>query len=196
MGAWQQIFSKRPRSAGVALSIRLRYDTYVEVNERSFGILIAYIIPGWIVLLGMSYRVDSVAGWVSGSVSASPTIGGFLYSTLASIGLGVATSTIRWLTVDSAMKHLGVRPKKVKFNELRDRYQAMTMLIDGHYRYYQFHGNLMVALPISMSFRWASSRFSITEAMLITLIWIVLFLGAKDSLAKYYQRSTELLRQS
>ena len=165
----------------------------MEVNERSFGVVIAYIIPGWVLLMGLSYRFASIEQWVSGTVSSSPTIGGFLYSTLASVGLGVLGSTLRWLVIDSLLHRVGVAPPKMRFGQLKNRFEAMTLLVDGHYRYYQFHGNLLVALPIAISMRWLHQGFSLGELVTSLLVMALLFVGARDSLLKYYRRTSELL---
>lgn len=165
----------------------------MEVDERSFGILIAYVIPGWIVLLGFSYCSDTIASWSTGSVTNSPTIGGFLFATLASIGLGVIVSTVRWLTVDPVMHLTGVRPIDHGFAHLQQSHEALTILVNGHYRYYQFHANLCVAIPFAVTLRWNYGVFLIEELLGAAIVFIVRFLGARDTLQKYYARCGQVL---
>ena len=165
----------------------------MEVNERSFGILIAYLIPGWLVLLGLSYCNSTVADWLSGTIENSPSVAGFLYSTLASIGLGVFVSTLRWITIDRLVHRSGVRRSSPGFTKLTESHQAMTILVDGHYRYYQFHANLCVALPIAAFLKWICGSFSIAEPIVLIAVLAVLFVGAQDTLRKYYARSSDVL---
>ncbi|GAA4469548.1 hypothetical protein [Novipirellula rosea] len=165
----------------------------MEVNESSFGILIAYVIPGWIVLLGFSYGSDTIATWLTGSVATSPTIGGFLFATLASIGLGVIVSTVRWLVVDPVMHLTGVQPDDLGFVHLQQSHNALTILVNGHYRYYQFHANLCVALPFAATFRWIYGKFQIEELFGVVVVFAVLLLGARDTLQKYYVRCGQVL---
>lgn len=165
----------------------------MEVNERSFGILIAYVIPGWIVLLGFSYCCDTIASWLTGAASQNPTIGGFLFATLASIGLGVIISTVRWLAIDPMMHLTGVQPADHGFAHLQQSHQALSILVNGHYRYYQFHANLCIALPLAATFRWVYGEFHIEELFGVVIVFTVLLLGARDTLQKYHARCGQVL---
>lgn len=165
----------------------------MEVDERSFGILIAYVIPGWIVLAGFSYCSDTIASWLTGSVTNSPTIGGFLFASLASIGLGVLVSTVRWLAIDPVMRLAGVQSTNHGFSHLQQSHEALTILVNGHYRYYQFHANLCVALPLTATLRWTYGEFHIEELFGAVIVFVVLLLGARDTLQKYYARCGQVL---
>jgi hypothetical protein len=167
----------------------------VDVNERSFGLAIAYVIPGWILLVGMSYRWPAINTWLSGPVSSSPTIGGFLFATLASIGLGVFVSTTRWLTIEPLLHRTGVRVCTPNFAKLTQTHEAISLLIDGHYRYYQFHANLCVALPVAAMFRWLYHSFAVSEFVILLVLLGILLIGARDTLSKYYSRSRDVLLQ-
>ena len=165
----------------------------MEVNSRSFGILIAYVIPGWVLLLSASYTSETVADWLSGSLSSSPTVAGFLFASLASIGLGVFTSTVRWLTIDKVIHALKITPSERSYRRFAESHHAIESLVQEYYRYYQFHANLAVALPLALSLRWTFSQFSEMEMILCLLVTGVLFAGACDTLRKYYQRTAEVL---
>lgn len=64
-----------------------------EVTGQNFGLLIAYILPGFIVLWGLSHFSTTIAGWL-GATADGPTVGGFLYVTLASVGAGLAVGSV------------------------------------------------------------------------------------------------------
>ena len=62
-----------------------------EVSPGNFGLLIAFLLPGFIVLWGLSYFSATVRLWLAGS-GQSPTVGGFMFVTLASVAAGVTVS--------------------------------------------------------------------------------------------------------
>jgi hypothetical protein len=67
-----------------------RARVVTEVSSSNFGLAIAFLVPGFTVLWGVSYFDETVRHWLSGSSTAMPTVGGFLYVTLASLAAGVA----------------------------------------------------------------------------------------------------------
>lgn len=68
------------------------------------------------------------------------------------------------------------------------------MLIEGHYRYYQFHANLCVALPLAAMMRWGAGFFAWGELVGLIFTVAVLFAGAWDTFDKYHRRITDVLK--
>ena len=110
-----------------------------------FGLVIAYIFPGCVVLGGLAAAVSVVEGWLAGAIG-SASVGGFLYVGLAAIGAGLTASTMRWLIVDSLLHRTGIAPPAWDFARLTERAEAFHLLIESHYRYYQFYSNTLVAI--------------------------------------------------
>jgi hypothetical protein len=163
-------------------------------NERGFGILIAFVIPGWVVLLGCGLHSPMVAAWLSGAGQNQPAVGEFLYSLLAAVTLGMLTSTVRWLVVDQVLKRL--LPRGVgqpDFRGLRNLNAELQTLIEGHYRYYQFHANLLVASTAAAALRWLAFDFRVHELVGALCLWAVLGLGAKNTFYLYHKRVGQLL---
>ncbi len=163
------------------------------LNDRQFGILIAYVIPGFIVVHGLSYHWSAVAVWLG--PDQQPSVGGFLYVTLASIGCGLVVSTARWLVIDTLLHFTGIQKARWSLAALREQLPAFEMFVLYTYRYYQFYANCVVAIPTwcvlrllhqqTIQIRWLAA-LAITE--------IVLLVGARDTLKKYYRRTNEILR--
>ena len=83
-----------------------------DLTTGNFGILIAFVLPGAVALLGVSYFSPAVEAWLDGAASASPTIGGFLYLTLAAVAAGLTASTVRWMVIDTIHHCTGIpRPQ-------------------------------------------------------------------------------------
>ncbi len=116
-----------------------------ELSEKSFGLLIAYVLPGFVTLWGISLFSPTVESWITNSQHGAPTVAGFLYVTLASLSAGLTVSAIRWILIDNLHHATGVKPPKWEFANLDDRLQGFLALVENHYRYYQFYANSVVA---------------------------------------------------
>ncbi|MCA9304979.1 MAG: hypothetical protein KDA16_00470 [Phycisphaerales bacterium] len=168
-----------------------------EITSRNFGILIAYLLPGFVVLLGLATLSDTVAAWVAGTQTAAPTLGGFLYVTAGSVAAGMIASAFRWLFVDTVHHATGLKRPEFDDSRLSERLSAIEMLIEIHYRYYQFYANMLVALIFThIVWRWGS-RESHIDGIGIDLALLavdgVLFAGSRDALGKYYRRVSRVL---
>ena len=94
-----------------------------EVTERNFGLIVAYMLPGFVALWGMGHLSPTVDAWISTSEAGGPSVGGFLYVTLGSLALGMTTSAIRWMVIDTIHHLTGVRRPACDFGNLEERLQ-------------------------------------------------------------------------
>lgn len=164
------------------------------LNDRQFGILIAYVIPGFIVVNGLAYHWPTIAHWLA--PGDQPSVGGFLYVTLASIACGLVVSTLRWLLIDTLLHLTGVQEARWSLSELCEQLPAFEMFVLYTYRYYQFHANCVVAIPVWFVLRVLHEKTLQPRWMAALLIAeIVLLAGARDTLKKYYLRTNEILRE-
>lgn len=169
-----------------------------EVSGRNFGLVIAYLVPGFIVVLGTTFFSPLVRGWLMSDAGTQPTVGGFLFITLASVAAGMVASAVRWAVVDSLHHATGVKEPRWDFRELQENLSAYTLLVEFHYRYYQFYSNTLIAIALAYGShilaecgwcggpRWVDLGFVIVEA--------VLFAASRDTLRKYYARASQTLR--
>lgn len=169
-------------------------------NTRNFGLLIAYVLPGFVILLGAGSMSDAVRVWLVGVSTAStsgPTVGSVLYVGLASIGSGMTASVVRWALVDTTHHLTGLVRPSLDESRLTERLDAFDYLVEQHYRYYQFYGNSLVALAAAYTM-WRCSPHAATvelgwvEALLL-MISAVFAAGSRDALRKYYTGSILLL---
>lgn len=168
-----------------------------EVTNNNFGLLIAYLLPGFVALCGIGLVLPSVRTLLV-VPQAGPTIGGFLYLTLACAALGVTISTVRWAIVDPIHFWTGIPKPKWNFGNLQENVTAFSMLVEIHYRYYQFHANMLIAVAVLFVFFRMSQGFVIGLGWLelaFGLLELVLFAGSRDTLRKYYSRSEQLLNR-
>jgi hypothetical protein len=168
-----------------------------ELSDKNFGIIIAYILPGFVALWGVSHFSATVESWIGASQQGSPTVAGFMYVTLASLGTGLTVSGIRWAVIDSIHRLTGLRRPAWKLVNLDDKLQGFLTLNEAHYRFYQHYSNMFVAVAFTYSAwlvsdgkgllaaGWANVPFAVLE--------IVLFANSRDTLALYYSRVAQLL---
>ena len=170
-----------------------------EVTGQNFGLLIAYVIPGFVSLWAVGRFSPVVSGWLQASATPdnAATVGGFLYVTLASVGTGLTVSTVRWAIIDSVHHWTGIRRPPWDDSRLQEKLGAFESLVENHYRYYQFYANMLVAMCVVLLARLFSSGRSWNELDLadcgILLMSVVYWAGSRDTLRKYYTRAAFLL---
>lgn len=167
-----------------------------SLTNKNFGFAIAYLLPGFVLLGGLSTHFDLISDWMLGlNLESDATIGGFLYSTLTALLLGLICSTIRWLVVDTLHHATGIARPNWNYESLQDKLGAYSLLEENHYRYYQFYGNTTVAW-VAAFFLWRLSETAVASfrmdlgAIMVTLL---LYSGSRDTLTKYYRRVEALL---
>lgn len=166
------------------------------VSNDNFGPLVAYLVPGATVLVGFSPFSPAIQSWLATAPADPPTIGGFLYLTVAALAAGMTVSAIRWALVDRLHHLTGLPPPSLDFGTLGKNVEAFVLLIDIHYRHYQFYANMLVAVAIAyvcyrvrmaspLHVGWPDIAFLVLEG--------VFLITSRDTLRKYYSRSRQLL---
>ena len=169
-----------------------------EVSTRNFGLLIAYVIPGFAVVLALSTRYPTLAQWLAASTTDAPSVGGFLYATLASITAGMLLNLIRWLLLDPLHHWMGVPRARWDVTLLATHADGFETFVEYHFRYYQFFAAsfLAVLLIACMPDVMARLATSSSQAYLSAMVFgAALFAASRDALTKYYVRTNHLLRR-
>src|SRR5579864_5217970 len=167
-----------------------------DVADKNFGVIIAFLLPGFISLWGLSYSSPTIATWLAKSSAAdAPTIGGFFYSTIASLALGLIISAVRWLIIDTSLRWVTDLPE-LNFRKLKekDNFQAFQGIVENHYRYYQYYSNALIAIILSFG-AYVISAPEPTSLMLwigISVIVVVLYLASRDALSNYRNRAAQI----
>lgn len=171
-----------------------------DVSSRNFGYLIAYVIPGFIVVASLSVYSPIMRAWIGTFSETAPTVSGFLYVTLASVFAGMTLSAVRWLTLDSFHHRTGIKRPRLDFSVLDENRAAFDALALNHFRYYEFFSHTALALIVAMcSYRPLSDLLAFSPVVMllgVLVLEVVLFVASRDSLRKYYDRTSSLLGRS
>lgn len=168
-----------------------------EVSSSNFGLLIAYMLPGFVALVGVSFFSETVTMWLVASPQAAPTVGGFLYVTVASLAAGLIVSTVRWVIVDSIHHRTGIRQSSFDFSQLQKNVAGFTVLVDDLYRYYQFYSGMFIATAFAYcAFILSTSSISAWSVLGFIAIECILWFGSRDTLCKYYCQGAMLLGET
>ncbi|MCB9839002.1 MAG: hypothetical protein H6813_06655 [Phycisphaeraceae bacterium] len=158
--------------------------------------MIAYLIPGFVLLWGFGLISEEVRSWLHGSSIAGPTIGGFLYVTIASVGLGMTASALRWILVDSLHHATGVDRPSWSDHRLHERLPGYDWIVNNHYRYYQFYGNTLISILLVYLIWRVSSINAVDEqaiGLAVAFVVSVFLASSRDALKRYYARTESLL---
>lgn len=168
-------------------------------TKHNFGLFIAYLIPGFAFLWGLSYFSPAIREWIEPSSGTAPSVGGVLYVSIASTGLGLIVSSVRWLVIDKIHHVTGIKQPAWDFSKLHENIEAYMVVVEFHYRYYQFYANLLFAT----AFTYTSWRIDVGlkvpilfQDILFSVLAVILFVSSRDTLAKYYRRGSDFLESS
>lgn len=168
-----------------------------DISPFNFGLVVAYLVPGFVILWGLSWHFSTIASWLRGPSADAPTVGDLFYATLASVACGMFANMARWAVLDTIHHRTGVQVPAWDFSRLQEKLSAYEILVEFHYRFYQFGANALIAiLSTYILFRssmvgWAY-QWGWVDGGLV-LVCVVLFLGSRDALRKYYRRAGALL---
>lgn len=108
----------------------------------------------------------------------------------------MTVTAIRWACVDLIHAATGLRAPDLDFSRLPGKVDAYNLLIEIHYRHYQFYSNMFVATAIT----WICHRISSQPPCQITwidpgflLVEAIFFLTSRDTLRRYFHRTEQLL---
>lgn len=162
-----------------------------EITYTHFGLLIAYVLPGFVVIWGISglWPVAPICTGDTSTCSTLPSLIGFFNTTIGAITAGMVVSAIRFALIDTIHHLTGLKRPYLTGRELEDNLGAIHTAIDQYYRYYQFHSNAIIACLIAYGAHlYKTLAFTgLLEVILLFLV-IVFWIAARDNLRHYYTK--------
>lgn len=161
-----------------------------DISNSNFGLLIAYALPGFVVIWGLSglWPVSPVCLGDVSACSTLPSLVGFFNTAVGAITAGMVVSAIRFVLIDTAHHLTGLQRPALDGATLQQNIGAVNLVVDNHYRYYQFHANLLIAGSIAYAAHlYQSGSFHGLTASLAVFLGVILWLTTRDNLRKYYR---------
>lgn len=174
-----------------------------DVTASVFGLLIAFVLPGFVALSGVLFFISppgAVATYGKDlNSSSAPLVFLFLTCLVLSQILGAGRFYLfeKWL-----YKSEGFGPNLYRKLGTSDGLLAFRQAIDEHYRYYQFHGGMVLSLPFLTAGALFAQRGKLTfwSILLTVLAFAALevleFKAAKDQLQATFSRGRWILGAS
>jgi hypothetical protein len=166
-----------------------------DVSRTNFGLLIAFVIPGFVALWGVSPLVPEVQTWLAPEPAIPARIEAIVFLGVASTAAGLTVSGLRWLLVDTLHHLTGLRRPGWDDARLQGNLGAFDVIVEAHYRHYQFYSNAAVAAAIAYATRrfivpvglpgWADPAFVAFELAFLVV--------SRDTLRRYFARTARLL---
>jgi hypothetical protein len=124
-----------------------------DVTSTSFGLVIAYLLPGFVALFSLSFWFDSAQRAFHTFLTSQSNVGLFLFLLLGGLALGLAVNAVRLALYELLLGRIkrlyGERPTREQLARLSeaDNFAAFRAAIDELYRYHQFYGGTTLAGP-------------------------------------------------
>lgn len=167
-----------------------------STTTKQFGLLIAYVLPGFVALVGLVPLSATVAHWLTPVANADFGLGPPLYAVLGATAMGKVLSCFRWVLLDHAHKWTGVRRPAWDDRRLDQVLGGFDYLVQSHYRYYEFCGNTLLAVLGTYGLNRALGTLpflGLWTDLGMAALGLVLFAASRDALRNYYTRTGQLI---
>jgi hypothetical protein len=175
-----------------------------DVTSEAFGLLIAYLIPGVVGFISMSFWSETVKRALQTFPTEQANANLLLLVLIASLAIGLLAAAVRGLVFELLLPLRRPNPKALtdeEFASLSDpnKFAAFRAAVDAHYRYHQCWGALTMVLPVQW-LGWmrekvgsVSARDWLSATILFVFFELVVAWAARDAYKKYIQRARKIL---
>jgi hypothetical protein len=168
------------------------------IENLDFGLLIAYVIPGFVGLYAMSFYSKPMRSLL-GSDRFVPQGGAVVPLVLLAIAAGISINAIAWATLRLVIQATGVARPNLNYALLtQEKSIAFQEIIQSNFHYYQYYVNTLTAfilLFVSYAMRNVRHSKALGFVGAVGLI-VILFFASRDSLQRTYSAMDALLKTS
>ncbi|HEV3457044.1 MAG TPA: hypothetical protein VHG32_10825 [Thermoanaerobaculia bacterium] len=167
----------------------------------NFGLVIAYFLPGMVVTYSLRYvslRIDYLLQRVE---SGQALLGPGLFLLIAAVVAGLIVSAARMVVFEPILYRTGVGRPNVNYKALAspETLSVYIQVVDNVYRFYQFYGNIFLALLLMALLRYAVAGAAITSSLAAVSLFMLtvgailaLFIAARLSMKQLCQALDDL----
>jgi hypothetical protein len=173
-------------------------DEIKDVTITSFGLLLAYFLPGLIGLYGLSFWSESLRSSFKGFLTAESSVGLFVIVILFAAIVGLLAHGVRWIIFEVWFCRENLKLEASDFEKLSapGKMSAFRGAVDEIHRYHQWWGGVSVVGPIVFA-GWASSgghsKSAITFASIVFLAFEVLAIFAALRVQEQYVHRVKMI---
>lgn len=171
-----------------------------ETLNRLFALVIAQLLPGLIVIFGLSLHVSALRDWLGTAAQQDVTLGGTVLVILAAIAVSMLLNGVRFIVFECVWPIARPRPDpdadQVGARRVPAIESAYQDLVAQHYAYYQFYGATCVAVPVFVVLWAAASPTLGTVAVAVAVAPVleyILYRCTVDCLQRFLRKRALLL---
>ena len=172
-----------------------------DITSTTFGLLIAFFMPGIVALYAVSYWSDQLQDVFQTFITSPSNVGLFFLVLLGGLAIGLQISLVRWIVFEKLLSG-EIKLETKNFSKLsnEDILTSFRACVDEHYRYHQFWGGMVFVLPI-LHLGWGldlvaslSDGWKIFWWVIFIAIEVLTIAGAKAGFSMYVERSNKILQ--
>lgn len=171
-----------------------------DVTSETFGLLIAYLLPGVVGFFSMSYWSSPVNDTLRTFSTEQANLNLLLLVILSCLAVGILVTALRGYIFEKCFPSVNPLTDE-EFFSLSDpnTFAAFRALVDAHYRYHQCWGSIAIILPILyvgwMKHKYGDIQFiySLGTTILFVVFEATVFWAARDAYKKYVGRARKIL---
>lgn len=169
----------------------------LEKLDLNFGLLIAYVVPGFLGLYAISGYAPPIADLLGGP-SHIPAGGALFPLLVLSLASGMVINSIAWGLVRPLIEFTGVRRPKLDYSKLRqETMEVYKETIEQAFRHYQSYSNLLVAQTVlGIDYAIHSQNATWLTITATSSVILLLFVAARDSLRRSYETMAKILKEA
>ena len=161
------------------------------------GTIIAFVLPGFLSLwlIARFDPASPAAAWLNTAQDKETTIGAFLFAGLASLGLGLVLSGIRYLLYEATgiLTVVLRAPARIEVDQRarKEHEAAFREITENHYKFYLFYANTSTALLLLLPVLW--NHIDRATVLWLVILEGVLIASARDAIVRHRTKVQILL---
>jgi hypothetical protein len=160
-------------------------------TKTTFGLLIAYPLPGLIVVVALSEQITVIRYLLKQSIEAQSPIGAWIALGLLSCVIGLLENVLTWLLIHKIICCKFPQPS----------WSTDDRALDENFRYSQFYGNVAISLVLTAivyvwTDQWRQIGNPILVLMLSAVVLLLLVLASREAYRRYVKRLTSQKQES
>ena len=166
----------------------------MEKLGLNFGLVIAYLIPGFLGLYALSERVVAIKNLLGGD-NKIPEKAAIVPLLVLALAIGMIINSLGWGLIRPLIALSGVRrPEKLDYTKLTaSDIKVYNVIVEDNFRYHQFYSNMLVAVLLLAPLWWVRPfGANVVRNVSFLIVVVVMFMAARDSLKRAYTRMLAL----